>query len=549
MKKRIVILSVAAVAVGLIAYLLYPLTSSRFRIEFDEKMIAYKRDFLRGIREAEGGEERPNIVLILADDLGKTDLSRYGGRLIETPHIDSIGEEGVTFTEAYTTSPICSPSRAALLTGRYQQRFGYELQPHDRYPRNRLEYLVFRYLIDTGNMVPIDAAEFPRQEDIDKQGLPPSEIALQEILDAAGYRCGIIGKWHLGFEEPFIPNNRGFAYHYGFYEAFSLYAPVDAPNIVNRRLHEFSDDHMWGKGREGSCAVRRNHTVIEEDAYLTDRIADEAVDFITRNKDRPFFLYIPFSAPHQPFQVTQEYYDRCSRIEDPVKRIFYAMVTALDDGVGRVLSALEAQGLDENTLVVFASDNGALESTGASSNDPLKGGKFTNFEGGINISFMMKWPQKLQEGRFVHEPVSLMDVFSTVAAVCSLPLPEDRIIDGVDLLPYCGESAAAAGREAASGPDGGGAPHAALFWRAGYNRAVRMGEWKYIVNDRDGTAVLYNLAEDKEERINRITSDPAAAEPLKKALDEWERGLKDPAWPPVMHYRIEIDGTEYYFCI
>jgi arylsulfatase A-like enzyme len=318
---------------------------------------------------------------------------------------------------------------------------------------------------------------------------------------------------------------------------------------------------MWGKGRDGTCAVRRNHTVIEEDAYLTDRIADEAVDFIDRNKDRPFFLYLPFSAPHQPFQATEEYYERCSHIEDPVKRIFYAMVTALDDGVGRVLSALEEQALDDNTLVIFASDNGALESTGASSNYPLKGGKFSNFEGGINVSFMMKWPEKLAEERFVHVPVSLMDVFSTVLAAASLPLPDDRPVDGVNLLPYLTERTANGKKdfdtngeaahpgESKSALAETGIPRAALFWRAGYNRAVRMGAWKYIVNDRDGSEILYNLAEDKVERVNRIGDEPEAAERLKKILEEWEEGLADPAWPPVMHYRIEIDGTEYYFCI
>ena len=543
--KKLILFAVLIVSAGFLAFLLLPLANRRHAISFNEEMIAKKEEFLAKVREREQTrvlngkqytEEPPNILIITADDLGLTDMSLYGGRHVDTPYMDAIGTEGVIFTDAYCTSPICSPSRASMLTGRYQQRYGYEVQPQNRYPRNRLEYYVFKFFIDTGNWVLVEQPEVPLKKDIAKQGLPPSEITLAELLGAGGYETGIIGKWHLGFNDPFIPNNRGFDYQYGFYEAFSLYAPVDNPDVVNYRHDYFANKHIWKQERKGPCAIRRNHEIIEEDEYLTDRIAEEAVRYLRDHRDDRFFLYVPFSAPHTPFQAPEKYVDMFSHVEDKNKRVYYAMIKALDDGVGTIMHALEELGLEENTIVMFASDNGGATYTGATENAPLKGGKFTNFEGGLSVPCMIRWKGVLPEGKLYEHPVSLFDFFSTAAAVTDMGLPDDRVYDGVDLIPYVtGEKQ--------------GKPHEVLFWRAGYNKAVRKGPWKLIIDEKAGRTLLYNLEADRIEQNNLAEDHPDVVRELKQALLEWEKELIEPLWPRVMDYRYIIDGKEFMFAL
>jgi len=518
-------------------FLLLPVASREHRIEFDRRKIEAKRDYLGQIARTELPQEieRPNILFILADDLGKNDISLYNSRGVDTPHIDAIGHGGVVFTDAYCTSPICAPSRAAALTGRYQQRYGFELQSNDRYPRNRLEYLVFKHVVDIGFWRVAERA-VPGRGDIARQGLDPGEITLAELLHASGYATGLIGKWHLGHEELFLPLNRGFDYHYGFYEAFTLYDQVDDPNVVNRRLEEFSDKHQWRQGRRGTSAIRVNHEVIDEQGYLTDRLAEEAVRFLEDHSSEPFFLCVPFSAPHVPYQAQARYYDGFAEIEDETVRVYRAMIKNLDDAVGRITEKVEALGLGGETLIIFASDNGGALHTGATDNAPPKGGKFTNFEGGLNVPYMMRWDGVFTPGRRYSRPVSLMDVFATAAAAASVPLPGDRSYDGVDLRPYLlGES--------------GGAPHPALFWRSLYNKAVRKGQWKLILNERSGQILLYNLRHDRREKVNLAPRYPEIVEELLEELREWEQPLKPPSWPRVMDVELIIDGRAYRFAI
>lgn len=554
-KNRLLCLAIL-IAVALLVYLLLPLSSGDYRIVFDRRLTAYKEEHLQKLREKSvvdvpdsqmsgsvgsvAEEDEPaaptNILLIVADDLGKTDISLYGGPHVHTPNIDTIGEEGVVFTEAYCTSPICSPSRAGMLTGRYQQRYGFEVQPQNRYPKNRLEYLVYKLFIDTGDWVLVEPPQVPKKKDVAKQGLPPSEITLGELLSAVGYSTGLVGKWHLGFNDQFIPNNRGFDYQYGFYEAFSLYAPVDHPDIVNYRHDYFANKHIWSQERNGSCAIRRNHTVIREDEYLTTRIAEEAVSYMEEKRENPFFLFVSFSAPHTPFQAPREYYSMFSHVEDKNKRVYYAMIKALDDGVGMIMEKLKELDLEEETLVLFASDNGGATYTGATDNAPLKGGKFTNFEGGINIPFMMRWKGVIPSGTVFNTPVSLLDVFTTAAAAAEAPLPTDRPYDGVDLIPFCtGEK---------TGP-----PHPALYWRAAYNKAVRSGTWKLIIDEQADRTILYDIESDKTEQHNLAEQYPSVVEELKSRLSTWERPLPGPLWPRVMDYRFEIDGQEFLFAL
>jgi arylsulfatase A-like enzyme len=510
----------------------------------------------------------PRVIVIVADDLGPTDISLYGGRNVQTPNIDSIGTDGVTFTDASCTTAICAPSRASMLTGRYQQRFGFEVQPHDRYARSRLEYLAFRYFIDTDPMVPIAPAPIPSRSATRDQGVPENEVMLSELLEARGYETAVFGKWHLGYDLEFGPLARGFDEHYGFYEAFSLYAPLDDESVVHTTIDDFSDRHMWSQGRDRASAIVHNDVVVEESEYLTFRFAELAADYIAANADEPFFLYLPFSAPHTPLQAPGEYYNALRNINDPVRRTYYAMIAALDDAVGTVLEAVDDAGIAESTLVVFASDNGGVTYLGVTDNGPFAGGKFSNFHGGLSVPMMMRYPAAIPADTVYNEPVSLMDIFGTVEAVTRgdsgtaprnpatagsavtaglvvspYPPPGERNVDGVNLLPYVLGDAI-------------GVPHEALFWRSFYNRAVRMGPWKLIVQEAGspGTGesdleLLFNLESDPYEQLNLAGDNPATVARLRAELDKWDATLAQPLWPPVMHFRMDVWGRRYWFAI
>jgi arylsulfatase A-like enzyme len=533
MKRSHFLLSILVLLGILLVLGFWPLTSKKFEIAFDRQKIDAKTEYLSSI--IPDSIKRPNIIIILADDLGKTDISLYGSPPIQTPNIDSIGLKGMTFSEGYITSPICAPSRAGLLTGRYQQRFGFEYQPHDRYPKNRIEMFVYKHFIAKGDWLVADQVDFPAFEDIVKIGMPPSEVLLSEILQQRGYRTGITGKWHLGSGEHAIPSNRGFDQQYGFYEAYSLYmADTSDANLINQRHTDFSDPFIWGKGRTGNCAIRRNDVVIDEKYYLTDRIAQEANKFIDENKDSPFFLYVPFLAPHTPFQATKAYYDRLAHIEDRNKRVYNAMIWQLDDAIGSIIGHLEQAGLMDNTIIFFLSDNGGATYTGATDNAPLKGGKFTNFEGGLNVPFMVRWDGMIAPGSKHDHPVVSMDVFSTALQLAGIAPMKDRPIDGVSLLPVLVEGLAEP-------------LHEMLYWRSGYNRAVRWGDWKLITDQLSGNRALYDLKNDKQERHNLYDQEPEVVKQMMKLHAQWESEMIDPQWPNVMDYRWWDGDDPYYF--
>lgn len=514
--------------------MLIPLATARHAITFDEEQIANKKNFLAKLRDRANRPRRPNIVIILADDLGKTDISLYGSPHVNTPHIDAIGTGGVTFTEAYCPSAICSPSRAALLTGRYPQRFGYETQPNNRYPRNRAEYWAYRTFMGMGNfwLAPLDGV--PHHRDVLLQGIAPTELTLAEVLQADGYATAITGKWHLGHADLFVPTQRGFDSSYGFYEAFSLYSPIDDQAIVESRHDYFADKHIWAQGRDGLCAIRRDENVVEEDEYLTFAIADEAVQFLEAQNDDPFFLYLPFSAPHTPFQAPREYYEQFAHVEDHNKRVYYAMIAALDDAVGEIVDAIDALGYGADTIIWFASDNGGATYTEATTNAPLKGGKFNYFEGGVNIPMMARWPETIPAGIERDTPVSILDIFATSINAIDLELPDDVALDGVDLMPHLLDEAAPLNREG-------------LFWRAHHMRAARVGDWKLIVDDREDRQWLYSLADDKEERTNVAKDHPEVVAEILDKLAAWEADLAPPLWPHLAEYHFTIDGETFNF--
>ena len=537
MKRNRITIGLLVVVAALLAFLLLPPSSRRFTIEFDEAAIRRKTEYLKDIRDSGTTlSERPNIVMILADDLSYTDISLMGGSLVETPNIDSIGNSGVVFTNAYCSSSICAPSRASMLTGRYQQRFGFELQPNTRYATNRLEYFVFKHVLDIGFWRVADLA-VPKKADREKQGVPPSEVMLSEVLQAAGYTTGILGKWHLGAGDDFIPNSRGFDYQYGFYEAHTLYADPEEGGIINNRLDEFSDRQQWKRGRKGLSAIRINDEVIEEDEYLTDRIAEETVEFIRENRGNPFFAFVPFNAPHVPYQVPESYFTRMSHIDDFSRRVYAAMVQSLDDAVGYIMDELEVLGLAKNTLVIFASDNGGAFFTGAMDNGRYKGGKFTNFDGGLRVPLMIRWPGRILPDTLYEDQVGLFDLFPTVTKAAGIADTESLALDGVDLVPFINGAAA------------GEVPHRILFWKTLYNRAVKKGKWKLIINDWDSSRLLYNIEIDEAEKHDLTMQHPDVVDELYRELLDWERELVPPLWPRVMDVEFSIDGMLYRFAI
>lgn len=503
-----------------------------FRISVDPAAVARREAFVAGpVRPA----PRLNVVLILADDLGVHDTSLSDTGAVKTPGLERLAQGGVSLGQASVTSPLCSPSRAALLTGRYQQRFGHEGQPHERYARNGLEAFGFRHFVARGDWQyhrPVS----PDLEDVQRQGLPPGEVTLAEVLKRSGYATGAFGKWHLGWNEAFAPHRRGFDTHVGFYEAYTLYQREGVtPPVVNQRHEDVSDAFIWGKGRTGSAQLVRNGVPFVDDGYLTDTLTTEAIRFIEAHRAQNFFVYLPLQNPHTPFQAKQVLFDRFADEPDRNRRVYKALIASLDESVTRVLDALDRNGLTDDTLVIFLSDNGATLYTRAGDNRPLQGGKFTLFEGGVRVPMVLRWPKRLPAGQRYEQPVSALDLFATIAAAVGAELPAGVTLDGVDLAPYLsGENPAA--------------PHEWLFWRAEYAQAVRHGRWKLVRDTWHGTQALFDLQVDPGEEHDLSAAQPLTVQELNAAWAQWNAGNRAPLWPHVMEYRFTADdGREFWY--
>ena len=452
----------------------------------------------------------PNIILLLADDLGYGETGCQGNVQIPTPHIDSIANNGIRFTQGYVTAPFCSASRAGLLTGRYQTRFGYEFNP-------------------TGVHNEDPAA-----------GLPVGERTLADVLTDAGYTTGLIGKWHLGGTAKYHPQRRGFDEFFGFLHEGHYFVPPPyrkATTWLRRKTVPGGGVGRWtspdGKliysthmgynepDYDADNPIYRAGQPVEESSYLTDAFTREAVDFIDRNADRPFFLYLAYNAVHSPMQGADSYMRRFAHIKDIQRRIFAAMLANLDDSVGAVLKKLREENLENNTLVLFISDNGGPTKELTSSNLPLRGGKGSVYEGGLRVPFLAQWKGTLPAGKIYHHPVISLDVFATAAALAKVSLSKRKKYDGVNLISYL------------TGKNGE-RPHPVLFWRTGTRTAIRVGDWKLLRNSRrkQGAWELYNLAEDISEKNNLGGK---RADKLKELLDVWKgmnREMINPVWTP-----------------
>ena len=450
---------------------------------------------------------RPNIIVFFADDLGYGELGCQGNPEIPTPYIDSIAESGVRFTAGYVAGPNCSPSRAGLLTGRTPTRFGYEFNP-------------------------IGA----RNED-PEIGLPIKEVTIAETLQDAGYTTGLIGKWHQGGGAAYHPFRHGFDEFFGFTHEGHYFVPPPWKGVTTMLRRKSLPNGSKGRwvGEKGliysthmksnepdydanNPIVRGGQPVVETE-YLTDAFTREAVDFIDRHDDKPFFLYLAYNAVHSPLQGADKYMKKFAHIEDVHRRIFAAMLANMDDSVGAVMSQLRKSGLEENTLVFFLSDNGGPTRELTSSNLPLRGEKGQMYEGAIRVPYMVQWKGKIPAGKVYHQPVSSFDIYATaVANSAGVTVPEQ--VEGVDLVPFL------------TGEDRG-RPHETLFWRQGGKAAMRHGDWKIVRMGKRLQAgrakwELYDLSKDISEQTNLADAQPEILSELIARWNEMNSEMADP---------------------
>ncbi len=480
-------------------------------------------------------ERPPNVIVVLVDDLGINDLSWQGGGVaggtMPTPHIDSLARDGADFTAGYAGNGTCAPSRAALMTGRYPTRFGFESTPAP--PSMGKFSQRFQAEAEGENYLPPSLFHGDLVDQIppmEEQGMPESEITVAELLQARGYHTAMFGKWHLGDAPGIRPEDQGFDEVLGFYSGGSMFGDEDDPEIVSARIpFDPIDNFVWSVL---PFAVRYNGGArFTPSEYMTDYLTNAAVSVIEANRNQPFFLYLAYNAPHNPLQTTRADYDALSHIDDHATRVYAGMIRGVDRGVGKVMAALEEHGLSENTLILFSSDNGGAHYIGVPGlNDPYRGWKMTFFEGGIRSPFFAKWPARIPAGTVVEGAVSHIDVLPTVASAAGAPLPDDRPIDGVDLLPW------AEGRATA-------APHEALFWRSGHYQIVQAGGWKLQRNGRAEGLWLHDLNVDPTERKNLVTERPDKTAELLALLDAKSEELGPPAFPALVEAVIPIDRT------
>jgi arylsulfatase A len=415
----------------------------------------------------------PNIVFVLVDDMGYADLGCYGAKDIHTPHIDRLAREGLKFTDFYANAPVCTPTRCAFITGRWQQRVGFEWA---------MGYTAEQQRRVDGRWVD--------EPDMHALGLPDREVTIATMLKQSGYATGAFGKWHLGYLPQFNPVRRGFDEYFG-----TLLGHADF-----YRYNYYDGTYELRDGLESPKA----------EGYLTDLLNRRAVQFIRKHADEPFFLYLPHQAVHAPYQppgrpeppVTKQ------NMNDGDRRAYAAMLEKVDEGVGMMLAELDRLGLSDNTLFVLSSDNGGAH---YSDNSPLFNGKQSLWEGGIRVPCLMRWPSKLPAGKIVNQPAITMDLTATFVALAGAQPAPDRPLDGINLLPILTGEKPAVTRT--------------FFWRversARMQKAVRHGKWKYVF-DGGYVNLLFNLDEDISERRNLAIHHPDIVRDLQKRLAAWE---------------------------
>ena len=482
---------------------------------------------------SDDGEQSPNIILIVADDLGYNDISTFGGGLIETPNIDQLAAEGAVFTQSYSGASTCAPSRAMMMTGRYPTRTGFEFTPTPAGMGNVVSSISQQM---DNNLPPgfYDQALEATQPAYEFKGLPAEEVTVAETLKASGYYTAHVGKWHLGQDNGMAPHQQGF--DDSLLMSSGLYLPEDDSNVVNAKLpFDPIDQFLWAAMTYANSFNSVDADRFKPKGYLTDYWTDESVNVIKANKNRPFFLYLAHWGPHTPLQATREDYEAVGDIKPHRKRVYAGMVRAIDRSVGRILDTLEEEGLSDNTMVIFTSDNGGAGYIGIPEvNQPFRGWKITMFEGGLRVPMMIKWPSKIAAGTVVETPVAHIDVMPTIAAAAGASQPAGVVIDGLDTLPLMiNQDATNWTRET-------------LFWQNGHYQVVRHGDWKLQVNDRPTDGLqhwLFDLAADPTEQDNLATSRPDIVKQLKDLLAEHRAESDGPLYLPSIQIPVMVDKT------
>jgi uncharacterized sulfatase len=540
--RKVLILVAVLVAVGASGAYLYPsfalLTAIKMRTALSTTQVAPPRDIAwqpgPAIASTAPAERPPNIVVIMADDLGYNDISTFGGGVasgrLQTPHIDALAAKGAVFTQSYSGAATCAPSRAMLMTGRYPSRTGFAYTPMPPSMGRAVSIVA----ADMDRTLP-DALYYPEAAAnkplYDFQGLPSEEITLAESLKARGYHTVHIGKWHLGRDSGMAAHEQGF--DESLLMTSGLYLPEDHPNVVNAKL-DFDpiDQFLWSALTYSNSYNSGTADLFEPGGYLTDYWTDESIKVIKANRNRPFFLYLAHWGIHTPLQATRDDYEAVGDIQPHRLRVYAAMTRALDRSVGRVMAALEEEGLADNTIVVFTSDNGGAGYVGlADVNAPYRGWKITYFEGGIRVPLFVKWPARIAAGQQIDTPVAHIDVTPTVLAAVEQPLPEGRVIDGENLLPLVTSGAEAEAEWSRQ----------TLFWSSGHNRIVRHGDWKLQIAARPEKQWLFNLAEDPTEQVNLAKTRPDKVSELMGLLDAHATGSRPVLYEPEIEAAVAID--------
>lgn len=434
--------------------------------------------------------EQPNLIVIMADDAGYADVGFNGSSEIPTPNIDRIAKGGVVFTDAYVTFTVCAPSRAGFITGRYPQRFGFERNP----------------------------AYQPQNAEI---GLSREEKTLAEVLRPAGYTSAVVGKWHLGAHEDFHPLARGFDEFFGHLGGGKRYFPesLTKQNTADAK-NEWHSYHTW---------ITRGFEPVKTTGYLTDEFTREALSFISRRAttpEKPFFLFLAYNAPHGPLEAPAEEIAKFAHIENEKRRIYAAMISVMDRGIGQILDLLEEQKLAENTLVVFLSDNGGAAHTHGSHNTPLRGAKSEPWEGGWRVPMVARWPAVFPAGVKYSQPVSSMDIFATIVAANKLQPDPERPLDGVNLAPYVrGETS--------------GVPHERIYLRMFDHGAYAMREGNYKIvkpkrpkkANEEARVQIFHLGKDISEKNNLAGTEQERVKSLQAGYEKWSAQLMEPSFP------------------
>ncbi|MDO6819143.1 sulfatase [Zobellia sp. 1_MG-2023] len=420
-------------------------------------------------------QNKPNIVFILSDDAGYADFGFQGSKEFKTPELDKFAKNSVRFTQAYVSAAVCGPSRAGLLAGKYQQKFGFE--------ENNVPGLMSKSGL-TG----------------DDMGLPLDQKTVADYLKEQGYKTALFGKWHQGNADRFHPTKRGFDEFYGFRGGARSYMPYGTENQLKR-----NEDRL-----------ERGFGGYEEyEGYLTDGLADEAISFMERNQKKPFFIYLSFNAVHTPMEAKEE---DLVKVQDLTgkRKTLAAMAIAMDKACGKVLNRIRELGLDKNTLIVFTNDNGGPSDSNESSNHPLSGTKANHLEGGIRVPFLMSWPGKLKPNTVYDNPISTLDLLPTFVTAAGGNVSDIKGLDGVDLIPFLTDTKT-------------GKPHETLYWKKEARGAIRHNDWK-LVRFPDRPAELYNIKEDISEVNDLATEHPEKVRELYKMLFDWELTLERPLW-------------------